>query len=322
MNNQRRFLAAALALLAAAPAAFAQNAPVPPLIKLIVPFAPGASTDVTARALAAKIGPKLGTNIVVENKAGASGMIGAQAVVNGPKDGSQLLFTSISMVTTAATTRNSPFDVTKDLVPVAILYDAPLIIAVSAKTEIRTPADLLAAARARPDQVTHGTGGIGTTAHLAAELLNDAARIQLKHVPYKGASLAVTDAVGGTIDAIFAVNSTFSPQILSGRLRPIAVTSAQPSPAFPKLPTMASVVPGYNVTLWTGVFAPAGAPPALAQRINHEINEAMKSKEMQDILNNDGGTALALTPEESARRVRDAYATWKRVATARKMVLD
>lgn len=320
MNRLRRSLTAALALLATG--SFAQNAPMPPLIKMVVPFAAGASTDVTARALAAQLGPKLGTNIIVENRAGASGMIGSQAVVNGPKDGSQLLFTSVSMVTTAATTHNSPFDVTKDLVPVAILYDAPLIIAVSSKTDIRTPADLLAAARARPDQVTHGTGGVGTFAHLAAELLNDAAKIQIKHVPYKGASLAVTDAVAGHIDAVLAVNSTFSAQIRSGRMRPIAVTSQQPSPVFPGLPTMASVVPGYNVTLWTAVFAPAGTPAAVVQRINREIIEAMKTKELQEILQNDGGTALALTPEEAARRVRESYAIWKRVATDRKIVLE
>ncbi len=233
-----------------------------------------------------------------------------------------MLFTSVSLITTAATTRNNPFDVTRDLVPVAILYDAPLMIAVSSKTDIRTPADLLAAARARPDQITHGTGGVGTTAHLAAELLNEAAKIQLRHIPYKGASLAVNDAMAGTIDAIVAVNSTFSPQVRSGRMRAIAVTSALPSPAFPGLPTMASVAPGYNVTLWTAVFAPAGTPPAVVQRINREINEAMKAKEMQDILLNDGGTALAFTPEESAQRVRDSYATWKRVAASRNIVLE
>jgi tripartite-type tricarboxylate transporter receptor subunit TctC len=155
-----------------------------------------------------------------------------------------------------------------------------------------------------------------------AELLNESAGIRLMRVPYKGASLAVTDTVGGTIDAMFAVNSTFGPQVRGGRMRAIAITSLQPSPAFPGLPTVASVVPGYNVTLWTGVFVPAGTPAAVVQRLNREINEAMKTKEMQDILNNDGGTALALTPEESAQRVRDSYATWKRVATARKIVLE
>lgn len=315
-------LLSAFALLGSAPVAQAQPVQIPPLIRIVVPFAPGASTDVIARLIANQLGPRLGTNVIVENRAGGSGMIGGNFVAKAPKDGSTLLFTSVSMVSTAATTRNAPFDVTSDLVPIAMPGAGPLVIAVSAKTDIKTPADLVAAARAKPDQITHGTGGVGTIAHLAAELLNDAAKIQLRHIPYKGASLAVTDTAGGTIDMMIAVNTTFASQITAGRMRPIAVTSARPSPAFPGLPPMATVAPGYSVDLWTALFAPAGTPPALVQRINHEVNEIAKSKEVVELMQGDGATPLSVTPEEAAKRVRESYATWKRVATARNIVLE
>ncbi|GAA4353653.1 tripartite tricarboxylate transporter substrate binding protein [Variovorax defluvii] len=294
----------------------------PPLIKIIVPFAPGASTDVIARLVASQLGPRLQTNVIVENRAGGSGMIGGSVVAKGPKDGSTLLFTSVSMVSTAATTRNAPFDVTTDLVPIAMPGVGPLVIAVSTKTDIKTPAEFVAAARAKPDQLTHGTSGVGTIAHLAAELLNDAAKIQIKHIPYKGASLAVTDTAGGIIDAMIAVNTTFASQIQAGRMRPIAITSEKPSPAFPNLPPMATVAPGYSVELWTALFAPAGTPPALVKRINHEVNEIANSKEMVELMRGDGATPLNVTPEEAAKRVRDSYATWKRVATAKNIVLE
>lgn len=183
MTKSLAVLLSAFAVFAAP--AQAEDAPMPPLVRIVVPFAPGASTDVIARLIASQLGPRLHTNVIVENRPGASGMIGSNFVAKSPKDGSTLLFTSVSMLSTAATTRNAPFDVINDLVPVAIPNSGPLLIAVSSKTDIKTPADLLAAARAHPDELTHGTGGIGTTAHLAMELLNEKAHVQIKHIPYK-----------------------------------------------------------------------------------------------------------------------------------------
>ena len=295
---------------------------VPPLVRIIVPFSPGASTDVIARLIASQLGPRLNTNVIVENRPGASGMIGSNFVAKGPKDGSTLLFTSISTISTAATTRNAPFDVTTDLVPIAIPNSGPLVIAVSSKTDIKTPADLVAQAKAHPDELTHGTAGVGTIAHLAAELLNETAQIQLKHIPYKGASLAVSDTAGGVIDMMFAANTTFDAQIKAGRMRPIAVTSDKPSPAFPDLPPMSTVAPGYSVELWTVLFAPAGTPPELVQKLNHEVNEIAQSKEVLDLMKNDGATSLSLTPAQSAAKVQDAYATWKRLSQTKNIVLE
>jgi len=318
----RRAAFAALAWMLALCTTTAQAQALPPLIRLVVPFTPGASTDTTARALAKQLAAHLDTNVVVENRPGASGMIGANAVAKAPKDGSSLLFTSVSMITTAATTRNAPFDVTTDLVPVAILGTSPLVIAVSSQSDIKTPADLVAAARAKPDQLTHGTAGVGTIAHLAAELLNDAANIQLKHIPYRGAAPAVTDTVAGILDVMLAANSTFAAQINAGRMRLIAVTTDAPNPFFPDLPTMATVAPGYSAEVWTAVYAPAGTPPDVVARINRAINAVATSPDMAALMRNDGTIPLNLTPEAAAQHVRDSYATWKRVATDKGIALD
>lgn len=249
-------------------------------------------------------------------------MIGASAVARSPNDGSSLLFVSVSLLSAAATMKAAPVDVLHDLVPVSILAEGPLVIAVSSKSDIKTPADLIAAARAKPNELTHGSGGVGTIAHLAGELLNETAKIQIRHIPYKGASPAVTDMIGGRIDAMFAVKTTFASQVDAGRARLIAVTSLRPSPAFPGLPTVASVVPGYEVNLWTAVFAPAGTSAALVQRLNHEINEIAKSKQIRELMQSDGALPLALTPAEASARVESAYATWKRLAVAKKIVLE
>ncbi len=309
-------------VLLAAPAAFAQQAALPPLIKIVVPFAAGASTDVTARAVANQLATRLGTNVIVENRAGGSTFIGASAVAKGPKDGSMLLMTSSSTVSAAATMRSVPVDINTELVPVALLSEGPLIVAASAMTDIKTPADLVAAARARPDMITHGTGGVGTLAHIAAELLDDAAKIQLKHIPYKGASLAVNDFVAGRIDLMFGVYQTIAPQVKAGRVRVIGVTTPQPHPAFPGVPTMASAAPGYSVDIWVGFFAPIGTPPALIQRLNRELNEIAKSKEVRDIIEPDGSAPKSLTPEEFGARTRASYASWKKLATEKNIVAE
>jgi tripartite-type tricarboxylate transporter receptor subunit TctC len=321
MRISLRALISIMAMLIAASVS-AQQAPMPPLIKVIVPFSPGASTDVIARTLATQLGPKLGTTVIVENRPGASGFIGATAVAKGPRDGSMLLFTSVSMISAATTNKNVPIDVLKDLVPVAIPGEGPLVFAVPATSPINNPADLLAAARAKPDVLTHGTGGVGTIAHMAVELLNEEAHIQLRHIPYKGASLAVTDMLGGTIDMMVAVKSTFGGHVNAGKFKLVAVTSLQPSPAFPGVPTIASVVPGYEVTLFTTLYAPAGTPAPVVQRINQAVNEISKSKEMTELMLSDGALPLTVTPEQAARKVRDAYATWKKLAVAKNIVTE
>ncbi|MDO5680535.1 MAG: tripartite tricarboxylate transporter substrate binding protein [Pelistega sp.] len=311
-----------LGLIASATTSSLYAQTIPPVIHIVVPSTAGASTDLNARIIAKQLGERLGNTVVVDNRPGGSGMIGARQVARGAKDGSTLLFSSVSLFTTSATSRKSSVDVNKELTPIAISSVGPLVIAVSTKTNIKTPADLLAAAKANPDEITHGTAGVGTIAHLATELLNESAHIKLKHIPYKGASLAVTDASGGTIDMVVASNSTFDAQIKAGRMRAIAVTSNEKSPSFPNLETMNSVVPGYTAELWTAMFVPTGTPPELITLLNKEINEILQSKEILDYLSIDGATPLILTPKQVKQFVDEKYEDWKKIAKEKDIILD
>jgi tripartite-type tricarboxylate transporter receptor subunit TctC len=308
-------------VLAGAPA-MAQQTPLPPLIKIVIPFAAGSTADATARAVASDLAKRVGSTVIVESQPGASTFIGSAAVVKGPKDGSVLLLTSTSTFAAAATKRVVPIDVLTDLVPVALISAGPLTVAASAQSNIKTPAELVAAARAKPDGITHGTGGIGSNSHIANELLNDAAHIQIMHVPYKSASLAVNDFVGGRIDLMIGTYATVAPQVKAGRVRLIAVTTLQPHPSFPGVPTMASAAPGFWIDNWVGIFAPAGTPPALIQRLNHELIEAAKSDEVRRVIELDGYVPGAQSPEEFGVRVRETYAGFKKLAVAKNIVVD
>jgi len=311
-----------VALSALASVALAQQATFPPLVRIVVPFPGGAITDITARTVAPQLAARLGTTVIVENRAGGSTLIGSGAVAKGPKDGSMLLLTTPSLVTVAATMPNMPFDLNNDLIPVAMLTEGPMLIAVSTKTDIKSPADLVAAARAKPDTVTYGTSGVGTLGHLASELLNDAAGVQMRHIPYKGSAQAVTDLAAGNIDMLIGAHSSLAPHVKGGRVREIAVTSRQPSAAFPGMPAMASAAPGFATDIWTVVFVPAGTPAAIVQRLNRELNEIAKSKELRDLMLADGANPMTMSPEEISRRIRESLATYKKVAATKNIVAE
>ncbi len=300
----------------------AQQPAVPPLIKLVVPFAVGGSTDVMARAVANELGSRLGTNVIVENRTGAGSLIGSDAVAKGPRDGSMLLFTTASLATAAATARTILFDLNKDLQPIAMLGEGPMVVAVASKTDIRTPADFVAAARARPDSLNYGTAGVGTIGHLTAELINDAAKINTRHIPYRGTAAALMDLASGTIDWTVAIYTTLKPQIDSGHVRLIGVTTREENLFFPGVPSMATVATGLDASTWVALFAPAGTPPALVQRLNREINDVAKSKVVVDQMNADGMRGTNLTPEEIAPKVRATYEMWKRVAVEKKILTE
>lgn len=314
------FIASALALMASP--AIAQPEQFPPLIKIIVPFSAGGTTDVMARGVASDLAKRLGTTVVVENMAGASTFIGAAAVAKGPKDGSMILLTSASTFTAAATKRAVSIDVLSDLQPVALLCENPIAVGASQQSGIKTPADLIAAARARPGIISHGSGGVGTIQHIAAEMFSEAAKIQLAHVPYRGASLAINDFVGGRVDLVFSSYSTFAPQVKAGRANLVGITSAASSAAFPNVPTMASVAPGFSIDVWVGFFVAPGTPAPLVQRLNRELNDIATTKVLRDVFEVDGGAAHALSPQEFGARVRSSYTAWKALATANNIVVD
>ncbi|WP_342131189.1 tripartite tricarboxylate transporter substrate binding protein [Hydrogenophaga sp. OTU3427] len=315
-------LAAALSLPVSAMAQGDGEARLPAVMKIVVPFGPGASNDAIARAIAPGLARRLGNTVIVENKAGASGVIGADFVAKSPRDGSVLLLTSSTFVTAAATQTRLPYDPLSAFAPVAMVGNGPLLVAVSTTTAIRSPADLQAAARSRPGKLTYGSSGIGSIAHLASEMISDAARIQMLHVPYKGAANALMDMAGGQIDMMVSNYSSLAPQIKGGKVRAIAVTSQQPSPAFADLPPMASVAPGFVADIWVAILAPAGTPTAVVQRLNREITEIAATPEVRALLEPDGATPTPYGPAEVAQRIKDDLVRWKQIATDKKIVAE
>jgi len=321
MRALARVVLCAAALLAVVAPAAAQLA-IPRVIRIVVPFSPGASNDVIARAIAPQLARKLDTTVIVENRPGAAGVIGADAVAKAPRDGSMLLLTSSSFLTAAATQPALPYDPLTAFVPVSMLGEGPMLLAVSATTPYKTPGDVLAAARARPDDLNYGSAGVGSIGHLSTEILDVAADVHMRHVPYKGAANAVVDLASGQIQVMISSYSTLAPLVKAGKVRPVAVTSRAAHPAFPDLPPIATAVPGYAVDLWVGVLAPAGTPAPLVDRLNRELNEIAKSPELAPILEPDGTVPAALTPAAFSSRVKDELAQWKKIAADRRIVAE
>ncbi|HEY1461093.1 MAG TPA: tripartite tricarboxylate transporter substrate binding protein [Casimicrobiaceae bacterium] len=299
----------------------AQDA-LPKLIRIVVPFSAGGSNDIIARALAAPLAKRLDIPVVVENRAGAAGVIGADFVAKAPRDGSVLLLTSSSFLTAAVTQPHLPYDPLTAFAPVAMIGQGPMLLAVSASTPFKSPEDVIAAARASPGTLNYGSAGVGSIGHLATELLDDAAKVQMTHVPYKGASNALTDLAGGQIQVMISNYSTLAPMMSASKIRPIAVTSKQSHPAFSDLPPLAATVPGYAIDIWVGVFAPAGTPPSLIGRLNRDIDEISASPEMRPVLEPDGTLPTAISPASFAQRLKEELAQWKRIASEHKIVAE
>ena len=309
------------AAVVAAPVAVAQSA-MPKSIRIVVPFSPGGSNDVIARAIAGPLGRRLDIPVIVENKAGAAGVIGADFVAKSARDGSVLLLTSSSFLTAAATQTQLPYDPVAAFAPVAMVGRGPMLLAVGAATPFRTPADVIAAARAKPGALNYGTAGVGSIAHLTTELLDDLSKIRMTHVPYKGASNAAVDLAGGQIDVMVSNYSTIAPLMKSGKIRTLAVTSAAPHAAFPDLPPLATVAPGFAVAIWVGVFAPAGTPAAIVDRLNQELNAIAASPDLASVLEPDGTVPEAIGAAAFAARIKEELAQWKRIATDHKIVAE
>jgi tripartite-type tricarboxylate transporter receptor subunit TctC len=309
------------AAVALTPVATAQ-ATLPKTIKIVVPFSPGGSNDVIARAIAGPLAKRLDIPVIVENKAGAAGVVGADYVAKSPRDGSVLLLTSSSFLTAAATQSQLPYDPIAGFAPVAMVGRGPMLLAVSATTPYKTPADVVAAARAKPGVLNYGTAGVGSIAHLTTELLDDTAKIQMVHVPYKGAANAATDLAGGRIQVMISNYSTLAPLISSGKVKALAVTSRQPHAAFGDLPPLATVAPGFAVDIWVGVFAPVGTPPAIVDRLNQEINAIAASPDLAPVLEPDGTLPDAIRPAAFAALIKDELAQWKQIATEHKIVAE
>ena len=315
MNRSRLVLSTAILSLALfAGAASAQTYPAKP-IRLIVPFPPGGGTDIAARTIANKLSDSVKWTFVVENKPGAGGNLGVEQAVKSPADGYTLVIGQTSNLAINPTLYvKLPYDPLKDLSPVALIVSAPVVLVVALNSRYASLGDLLAAAKADPGAVTFASPGNGTVSHLSGELLQRAAGVTLTHVPYKGASQALTDTLGGQVQSFMSSVPSALSQIKGGRLRAIAVTSAKRAPELPEVPTIAeSGYKGFEASTWYGLLAPAGTPAAVVARLNAEVNRALGTPEVRQRLAAEGGEVLGGSPEQFASFLRAEHAKWGRV---------
>ena len=294
--------------------AFAQSYPDKP-IRFIVGFAPGGVTDIVARALGQKLYERLGQQVVVENRAGGSGVIAAVMTAKAPPDGYTLLMSSIStMATNVSTSANLPYDPLRDFAPITLVVVTPYLATVNAVLPIANLREFIALAKAKPGQLNFGSSGTGGGAHLAVELFKVMAGIELTHVPYKGASLALTDLMGGHIQLTFSQPPIVLPHIRSGKVKGLAITSAQRLAALPEFPTFAeSGVAGYEATSWQGLVAPAGTPRAIVMKLNAEIRRALRLPDIGTRLAAEGSEAGNTTPDEFGAYIRREITKWAKV---------
>ena len=306
MSARSRILPLAFALLNLAPVvALAQTYPSKP-IRYIVSFPPGGTSDVVARIVAQKLSEALGRQVVVENRGGASGVIGHDLVAKAPADGYTLLQTSMGgLVTNRFLYKQLPFDPDRDFAPISMLATAGQVLVVHPAVPARTVEELIALAKAKPGQLNVGSGGLGTTQHIVGEVFQVATGTKFVHVPYKGGGLAVADLVGGQIDMAFADMAPAVPHIKSGRLRALAVSSEQRSPALPDVPTMAEAgVKEWFPQTWWAMAAPKGTPAVIINRLSAEIAQLMDLPDVKEKLVNVGLFPLHSAPERVTELVK------------------
>jgi tripartite-type tricarboxylate transporter receptor subunit TctC len=296
-----KFFLAALgvaALFGAAAHAAAQAYPSKNVV-IILPYTAGGSTDVIARAVAQRLGEAWGRNVIVENRPGASGMIGAEMASKAEPDGHTLLSTTSSYPATASTRAKLPFDPAKAIVPVAMFARAPMLLAVHPSVPAKSVKELVALAKKRPGTLNYGSSGTGGNNHFSGALFAAAADVKMVHVPFKGIANAVTALASGEIEIVISSNSALLPQINAKRVRILGVTTLERSPLFPDLPSIAeSGVAGYSYELWWGLFAPSGIAPDRIATINAAVNKILASQDMKKFLDNQGVQPWPLTPQQ------------------------
>ena len=295
-------------------AGFAHAQPYPNKpIKIVAPFAPGGGTDFIARLIAQKLTEKLGAQVIVENKPGAGGNLGAEQAVRSPADGYTLLLVAGSYTVNPSLYKLT-FDPVSDITPIIQLSQGPFIVAVHPSVPAKTLKELIDLVKKQPDKLSYASAGSGSITHLASAMFVDMAKLQIVHIPYKGTGPALNDAIAGNVQVLFGSPSTTIPHIKSGRLRALAVTTTNRIGAAPDVPTVAeSGLAGYEVVLWHGLVGPKGLPRAIVDRINAEANQILKVKEMDTLLATDGVAAAGGTPEQFAATIKSDIERWSKV---------
>ena len=288
-------------------------------VRIVVGFPAGGNTDIISRAMAQKLTDRFGQTVIVENRPGAGSMIGTDYVAKATPDGHTLLLVSGAFSTQAAVLKKLPFDPARDFAWItnAVIY--PFAVIVKPDARVQTIDDLIGMAKKSPGRLNYGSVGIGSVLHLAVELFNVHANVEMTHIPFKGGSELVVELIGGRIDVVFETLTGAYPYVNAGRLRAIAVTSLERSQQLPAVPTVAQTLPGYEVTSYSGFAAPRGTPPAVIAKLNREMRAILAEPDIRRRFTDLGGTVQSTAPEAFGRHVAGEIAKWKKIAGAKRI---
>ncbi len=307
-------LKAAAFLIALTTTVTAQDYPTKP-IRMIIPFPPGGGSDVTGRVVATALGERLGKQVIVDNRAGAGGVIGSELAANAPKDGYTLLMVSLAhTVNPSLYDLKGRYDPIKSFTPVAIIAASPVVLVVNPGLPVHSVADLLALARKQPGKLQYASAGVGSVTHLAGELFKYTAKVDMLHVPFKGAGPATVDVVGGHTSLMFGGLLATTPQVRSGKLRALGMGSLKRNPIFPEVPSISEAgVPGYETVNWFGLVAPAGTPAAIVERLHREITAVQDAPAVQKQFDSDGATIVRMSSAAFGAYMVADMNKWERV---------
>jgi tripartite-type tricarboxylate transporter receptor subunit TctC len=305
------------AALALAATAQAQSWPSKP-VRLIVPFPPGGGNDTVARAVGTELAKPLGQQIVIDNRAGAGGTIGADLAAHAPPDGYTLFLAGVaSHGINPVLNPKLPYDAVRDFAPVSLLASAPLIVVIHPSLPVKNIKDLIALAKAKPGALNFASNGSGGSSHMAGEMFNAMAGVKIVHVPYRGLAPALTDLLSGQVQIMFSSAVAMLPQVKAGKLRGLATTGAKRPPAIPDLPTVAEAgVPGYETGSWYGIVAPAGTSPEIINRLSTELQKIVRQPAMQERFNAEAANPIGSTPQEFAAHIQREKERWTKVVKA------
>ena len=283
-------------------------------VRLIVPFAPGGTTDLVARVVGGKLAEVIGQSVVVDNRAGGGTIIGTEALARSPADGYTVMLATPDFTVNPSLRPRLPYDALKDFTPIGLIGTYPMVMVVNADQKFRSVADLIVRARAEPRQINFASAGNGSMPHLCGALFNSLAGIELTHIPYKGNGPALVDLLAGRVSVLFTGGPTVAPHVKSGKLTMLGVSTAQRHPSLPDIPTLSeSGVAGYDVTAWFGFIAPAGIPKEIVARLNADIARTLQDPEVREKLSSLGAELGVGSPEAFSALIRDEIGKWARV---------
>lgn len=291
-------------------------------IRVVVPFAPGGGTDVIGRALLEGMQRELGQAFIIDNKPGGGTIIGTDIVAKSPADGYTLLLTTSAIAINDSLVKKLPYNTQKDFTEVARVCSGPNVLVTQPNSRFKSVADVIAAAKAAPGRLSYASSGNGSAVHLAGELFKTMAKVDITHVPYRGAGPAYTDLIGGQVDLLFGTAGGVAKLVADGKMRPLGITSTERSQAYEGVPTIAETLPGYEADVWYAVFAPAGTPPAIVAKINATLRKVAETDAYSARLAREGLTVTVNTPAHMTQFMRAEEARWRKVVIAGKVTID